>query len=92
MLGIEIKWGEGTLQIPAMTQHNSVLESVPTWLSRSKSPVLTATFQPGQSSFCVTSSGIEHPDCKFTAKGCTVLWDNGSSLRVSTALTMVSAA
>lgn len=33
----------------------------------------------------------EHPDCKFTAKGCTVLWDNGSSLRVSTALTMVSA-
>lgn len=74
----QLNWKEKKfLQIPARTQYNRVPESTPSSFGRSKSPVLTATFQPGQNSFYVTSSGIRHPDCKLPARGFSVLWDNG---------------
>lgn len=66
-----------SLKITPMTQYNSTGESVPTSPWGSKCPLSTATFQPGQNSFCVTSSEIDHPDCKFPAKGFSALWDNG---------------
>lgn len=66
----------------------------PLYLGDQSPPVLTATFQPGQNSFCVTNWQLEHLDWMFTVKGFNIMSSRtmDSSFRAGATLILFRAA